>query len=172
MVFLFNTHTHLYSPEYCWEMYSKIYFGLQETLGDEYVVVLRTHYFIVNVLDLSAYQGFVFNASAYDDIAHLYLIADLMITDYSSVFFDYANLRRPILFFMYDIEKYRDALRGFYIDIEEELPGPILMTSDEVIASVIRQLLCLYTGNTVFQIRCPFKIWNNYTYLCHLLTPN
>lgn len=109
---------------------------MQETLGDEYVVVLRTHYFIVNVLDLSAYQGFVFNASTYDDIAHLYLIADLMITDYSSVFFDYANLRRPILFFMYDIEKYRDALRGFYIDIEEELPGPILMTSDEVIATV------------------------------------
>lgn len=109
---------------------------MQKTLGDEYVVVLRTHYFIVNVLDLSAYEGFVFNASTYDDIAHLYLIADLMITDYSSVFFDYANLRRPILFFMYDIEKYRDALRGFYIDIEEELPGPILLTSDEVITSV------------------------------------
>ena len=109
---------------------------MQEILGDEYVVVLRTHYFIVNVLDLSEYKGFVYNASTYDDIAHLYLIADLMITDYSSVFFDYANLRRPVLFFMYDIEKYRDALRGFYIDVEEELPGPILMTSDEVINSI------------------------------------
>lgn len=109
---------------------------MQEVLGDEYVVVLRTHYFIVNVLDLSAYEGFVYNASTYDDIAHLYLIADVMITDYSSVFFDYANLKRPILFFMYDIEKYRDALRGFYIDIEEELPGPILMTSDEVISAI------------------------------------
>lgn len=109
---------------------------MQETLGDEYVVVLRTHYFIVNVLDLSEYEGFVYNASTYNDIAHLYLIADLMITDYSSVFFDYANLKRPILFFMYDIEKYRDALRGFYIDVHEELPGPILMTSDEVISSI------------------------------------
>lgn len=109
---------------------------MQETLGDEYVVVLRTHYFIVNVLDLSAYEGFVYNASTYNDIAHLYLIADVMITDYSSVFFDYANLKRPILFFMYDIEKYRDALRGFYFDIEKELPGPILKTSDEVIASI------------------------------------
>lgn len=109
---------------------------MQDILGDEYVIVLRTHYFIVNVLDLSAYEGFVYNASNYDDIAHLYLIADVMVTDYSSVFFDYANLKRPILFFMYDIEKYRDALRGFYIDIEEELPGPILMTSDEVISSI------------------------------------
>ena len=109
---------------------------MQETLGDEYVVVLRTHYFIVNVLDLSAYEGFVYNASTYNDIAHLYLIADVMITDYSSVFFDDANLKRPILFFMYDIEKYRDALRGFYFDIEKELPGPILKTSDEVIASI------------------------------------
>ena len=109
---------------------------MQEKLSDEYVVVLRTHYFIVNVLDLDAYDGFVFNGSSYNDIAHLYLIADILITDYSSVFFDYANLRRPILFFMYDIEKYRDALRGFYIDVQKELPGPILQTSEEVIRSI------------------------------------
>lgn len=109
---------------------------MQETLGDEYVLVLRTHYYIVNVLDLSEYEGFVYNASTYDDIAHLYLISDVMITDYSSVFFDYANLKRPILFFMYDIEQYRDTLRGFYMDVEEELPGPILLESDEVIESI------------------------------------
>ena len=109
---------------------------MQEKLSDEYVVVLRTHYFIVNVLDLDAYDGFVFNGSSYNDIAHLYLIADILITDYSSVFFDYANLRRPILFFMYDIEKYRDALRGFYIDVQKELPGPILQTSEEVVRSI------------------------------------
>ena len=53
--------------------------------------------------------------------------------DYSSVFFDYANLRRPILFYMYDLEKYRDVLRGFYLDINKDLPGPILTTNDEVV---------------------------------------
>ena len=82
------------------------------------------------------YEGFAYNLSKYDDIARLYLISDVLITDYSSVFFDYANLRRPMLFFTYDLEKYRSVLRGFYIDVEEELPGPMLMTTDEVIGAL------------------------------------
>ncbi len=110
--------------------------ALQQRLGDEYVVLLRTHYFIANALDISGYEGFVYDFSSYDDIAELYLVSDILITDYSSVFFDYANLERPILFFTYDIEKYRDQLRGFYIDMEEELPGPLLYTSDEVIDAI------------------------------------
>lgn len=111
---------------------------LQERLGDEYIVLLRTHYFIANALDISAYKGFVYDFSAHDDIAELYVVSDMLITDYSSVFFDYANLQRPILFFTYDIEKYRDQLRGFYIDMETELPGPLLYTSDEVIEAIER----------------------------------
>src|SRR5699024_5645729 len=67
----------------------------------------------------------------------LYLISDILITDYSSVFFDYANLKRPILFYTYDLEKYRDTLRGFYIDIEKDVPGPLLQTTEEVINAII-----------------------------------
>lgn len=59
----------------------------------------------------------------YNDIAELYLVSDLLITDSSSVFFDYANLKRPILFFTYDLERYRDKLRGFYLDIEKNYRG-------------------------------------------------
>lgn len=109
---------------------------MREELGDEYVVILRTHYFIADFLDLSDFDGFAYNLSKYDDIARLYLISDLLITDYSSVFFDYANLRRPMLFFTYDLEKYRSVLRGFYMDVEEELPGPMLFDTDEIIQSV------------------------------------
>ena len=57
----------------------------------------------------------------------------MLITDYSSVFFDYANLKRPTLFFTYDLEKYRDTLRGFYLDLQTEGPGPIVMNNDEII---------------------------------------
>lgn len=110
---------------------------LQKQLGSQYVIVLRMHYFIANQLDLSKYKGFAYDCSNYDDIADLYLISDLLITDYSSVFFDFANLRRPILFFTYDLEKYRDTLRGFYFDLEEEAPGPLLKTTDQVIKSII-----------------------------------
>ena len=50
----------------------------------------------------------------YDDINDLYIVSDILITDYSSVFFDYAILQRPMLFYMYDMEEYRDVMRGFY----------------------------------------------------------
>lgn len=109
---------------------------MRRELGEEYVVVLRTHYFIVDSLDLSAFEGFAYDAGSYQDIARLYLISDVLITDYSSVFFDFANLKRPMLFFTYDLEKYRSVLRGFYIDMEEELPGPMLFTTEEIIASL------------------------------------
>lgn len=109
---------------------------LQNKLGEEYVVILRMHYFIASQLDISNYQDFVYDFSSYDDIAELYLISDILITDYSSVFFDYAHLKRPILFFTYDLEKYRDTLRGFYIDIEKEVPGPLVKTTSEIIESI------------------------------------
>lgn len=109
---------------------------MQKHLSDDYVVLLRMHYFIANQLDVSKYANFVYDFSSYDDIADLYLVSDILITDYSSVFFDYANLKRPILFYTYDLEKYRDKLRGFYIDIENELPGPLLMNTGEIIDSI------------------------------------
>ena len=52
------------------------------------------------------------------------------------VFFDYANLKRPMLFFTYDLDKYRDVLRGFYIDMEKELPGPLVYSTKEVIDQI------------------------------------
>ena len=109
---------------------------LKEALSDEYIVLVRTHYFISNNLDLSGVEDFAFDVSRYDDIAELYLVADILITDYSSVFFDYANLKRPILYYTYDLEKYENVLRGFYLDIHEEVPGPLLKTTEEVIDSI------------------------------------
>ena len=109
---------------------------LQKEFGDEYVVLLRLHYFVVEKMDLSKYGDFTVNGCDYDDITDLYLVSDILMTDYSSVFFDYANLERPILFFTYDIDKYRDVLRGFYLDMEEDLPGPLLLTNDDVVDAI------------------------------------
>ncbi|MDY3096163.1 CDP-glycerol glycerophosphotransferase family protein, partial [Methanobrevibacter sp.] len=109
---------------------------LKEAISDEYIVLVRTHYFISNNLDLTPYEGFAFDVSSYNDIAELYLISDMLITDYSSVFFDFANLKRPILYYTYDLDKYEGMLRGFYIDIHEEVPGPLLFTTEEVIDSI------------------------------------
>src|SRR5699024_6676735 len=62
--------------------------------------------------------------------------SDILITDYSSVFFDYANLKRPILFYTYDLEKYRNQLRGFYLDFDTEVPGPLLGTPEELLEAI------------------------------------
>ena len=109
---------------------------LKQQLGDEYVVLLRTHHYIADALDVTGLEEFAYNLSKYDDITEIYLISDICITDYSSVFFDYANLKRPMLFYTYDLDKYRDVLRGFYIDTETELPGPLVYTTEEVIDKI------------------------------------
>ncbi len=108
---------------------------LKEVLADEYLVLFRAHYFVANQLDFNKYEGFVLDVSGLDDITPLYTIADLLVTDYSSVFFDYACLKRPMVFYMYDLVEYEDAIRGFYLDTDE-LPGPIVKTEEELITAV------------------------------------
>lgn len=105
---------------------------LKEQLAEDYIILFRAHYLVADNFDFKAYEGFVYNVSDYDDINELYIISDMLITDYSSVFFDYAILRRPMFFYMYDMEEYRDEMRGFYLDISE-LPGPIVTTEEELV---------------------------------------
>lgn len=108
--------------------------------GDNIVVLARMHYLVSESFDFKQYGDFILDVSNYYDIADLYLISDVLITDYSSVFFDYAVLNRPIIFYMYDLEDYRDRLRGFYFDIESEAPGKILKKEDELFAEIDRSL--------------------------------
>lgn len=104
---------------------------LKEKISDKYVIIFRTHYFVSNSFDFEKYKGFIFNMSNHDDVNDCYILSDILITDYSSVFFDYANLKRPELFYMYDLEEYQGKLRDFYFGLDE-LPGPILKTQEEL----------------------------------------
>ena len=105
---------------------------LKEKFSDKYVILFSPHYFVSNSIDLSKYDGFVINVNEkLDDINELYIVSDIIMTDYSSVFFDFANLKRPMLFYMYDIDDYKNNLRDFYLDLEE-LPGPIAKTQEEL----------------------------------------
>jgi CDP-glycerol glycerophosphotransferase len=113
---------------------------LRRELGEDFVILFRAHYLVASQFDFAAYAGFVYDVSSYPDINDLYLAADLLITDYSSVFFDYANLRKPMLFYMYDLAAYRDDIRGFYIDLSE-LPGPIVETEDELVKAIPQQMV-------------------------------
>lgn len=105
--------------------------SLKKKFSKDYVILFSPHYFIANSIDLSKYKGFVFNVARYDEINELYLVSDVIMTDYSSVFFDFANLKRPMLFYMYDFDDYQNNLRDFYISLDE-LPGPIAKTQEEL----------------------------------------
>lgn len=108
---------------------------MENKFGKEYLILFRPHYFIANSFDFDKYKGFVYNVANIDDINELYIISDILITDYSSVFFDYANLKRPMIFFMYDLEHYKNESNGFYIDLNE-LPGPIVETQEDLEKSI------------------------------------
>lgn len=126
-----------YSEKGKYNFASKLDFDMaREALSDEYIFIVKYHYLVSDQIDWSSHKGFVYTFDETKDIAWLYLVSDMMITDYSSVMFDYSLLRRPMLFFAYDLENYKDNLRGFYFDFAEEAPGPISRTTEQLIDDI------------------------------------
>lgn len=107
----------------------------KKKLGEKYVLLIRAHYAVSAALGIQD-NDFVKNVSTYSSINDLYAISDLMISDYSSTYFDFAILDRPMLCFAYDQEEYEEK-RGFYIDMSKELPCRIHKTEDDVIDDIL-----------------------------------
>ncbi|MEV7655180.1 CDP-glycerol glycerophosphotransferase family protein [Streptomyces anulatus] len=103
--------------------------ALARALGPGHTVLVRRHPRVTGgrqdgpgVLDVSGQPG----------AAGLLLVADVLVTDYAGLMFDFALTGRPMLFHTYDLEHYRDTVRGFCLDFETRAPGPLLVTTDEV----------------------------------------
>lgn len=109
---------------------------MRQYFSDDYILILRLHHFSAAGWSGVQNDGFIYEFTHYQSIEDLYIVTDILITDYSSVMFDFAVLDRPMLFYTYDIEEYRDKLRGFNIDIEKEAPGPVLFHSDDIISAI------------------------------------
>jgi CDP-glycerol glycerophosphotransferase len=109
--------------------------ALGDALGDRYVVLLRVHSAVASTVSLPDRPA-LRNVSDRGDVGELLLAADVLVTDYSSVMFDFAPTRKPMLFFTYDLERYRDELRGFYFDFTADAPGPLLKTTAELAAAL------------------------------------
>ena len=98
--------------------------AMRERLGDTYIVLLRLHPAVAaSAPSDPALAGFAYDVSGYGDVNELLLISDVLVTDYSSVIFDFALLKRPMVFFAPDLERY-EAERGFYFDYRTGVPGP------------------------------------------------
>ncbi|WP_406148493.1 CDP-glycerol glycerophosphotransferase family protein [Streptomyces sp. NBC_01012] len=105
----------------------------RKALGDDHVLLVRRHYLVGGSIPSS---DFVRDVSRHPDVAELMLISDVLVTDYSSLMFDFAQTGRPMLFHTYDLEHYRDTLRGFCFDFENRAPGPLITGSAEVVEAL------------------------------------
>lgn len=128
----------LYAPTFRDNNEFKLMFdfeNLYNELSDEYIILLKLHpnisQDIINIDD--KYKDFAFNFSNYGETQELLLASDVLITDYSSIIFDFALTGNPILFYAYDLDLYKDKLRGFYYEYENFIPGPIVKTESDLI---------------------------------------
>jgi CDP-ribitol ribitolphosphotransferase len=107
-------------------------------LGPDTVLLLRMHPFFLNPpIVPDAYSDQIINMTDYPDINDLMQIADILITDYSSVIFEFALLQKPMIFLVNDLQSYK-AERDFYFPYESFVPGPIVSTFEDVIAWIKR----------------------------------
>jgi CDP-glycerol glycerophosphotransferase len=111
---------------------------LAEELGSEWVILARLHHFYDSGLPASAQPANVLDVTAHPSITDLFLAADVLCTDYSSVMFDFANLGRPIVIYAPDWEDYA-ATRGVYFDLLAAPPGPVARTQAELTQNLIRE---------------------------------
>ncbi|MBL3666687.1 CDP-glycerol glycerophosphotransferase family protein [Streptomyces sp. M2CJ-2] len=117
--------------------------ALADRLGEDTVLLVRGHYFHdgsagtaggaspLTSLRRGGRSARIVDVSSYDPVEDLCLAADLLVTDYSSIMFDYANLDRPLVIHADDWEVYRET-RGVYFDLTAEAPGPVARTQEEL----------------------------------------
>lgn len=104
----------------------------RQELGDKYIVMLRTHPYTTKLMNVT-FNDFVLDYTQYPEVNELLIAADVLISDYSSINLDYCIMGKPMICFGYDYDEYKKT-RGFYYDLEKEMPNGVMRTEDEVIS--------------------------------------
>lgn len=107
----------------------------EAVLGQEYLLLVTAHYEVAKLLDELPQNDFVVNAFQYPELNDLIKVADILISDYSSIVFDYSILERPIFCYGYDYDRYSKE-RGFYTDLNELFSHGVLRTEDELLRAI------------------------------------
>lgn len=130
---------------------------LHDRFKDTHVLLLRLHPAVrPEAFDTHAYSDFVVDVSHYSNINHLLVVTDLLISDYSSIPFEFALLEKPMIFYSYDLEAYKKE-RGFWEDYQTQMPGPIVFNTDEIIEVITKD------NFDIKQIRNFSLQWNQYS---------
>ncbi len=104
----------------------------RRALEADHVLLVRGHPLVADRLP-AHHAPFAVDVSTHPDATELLLAADVLVTDYSSLAADFANTGRPMLFLTPDLPHYRDTLRGFTLDFEARVPGPLLTSTEELV---------------------------------------
>lgn len=130
---------------------------LYEKLKDDYVLLIRLHPSVSSTeIKQMAYKDFVFDFSKKASINDMIIVSDYLITDYSSIPFEYAILEKPMIFYPYDLEKYEEN-PGIWARYEEIVPGPVVYHTEDIVR---------YIESNEFDIEKyrSFKLkWNEYS---------
>lgn len=106
--------------------------ALYRMLGDQYRLILRLHPFVKSTMRIpDEARDFVVDASREPDVNEVMLAADILVTDYSSIIFEYALLNRPMAFLAPDLAAY-ERERGFFFDYRSGVPGPVVETTEQL----------------------------------------
>ena len=133
----------LYAPTFrkdesleCYRMdYNAVRKSLEDATGNEWCMLARLHPHLLNKSSELFADGSVTDVTGYDDIQELLLVADVLVTDYSSLMFDYASLMRPCFLYTPDLDNYQRDDRSFYFNLNE-LPFPVCETSEELVRAI------------------------------------
>ncbi|WP_139892151.1 CDP-glycerol glycerophosphotransferase family protein [Bacillus sp. D386] len=107
--------------------------NIYQNLKDDYIFIFKQHPFVKDKWEIpTEYSSFFYDLTEYSEINDLLFISDLLITDYSSVCFEYALLNKPMLFYAPDLEDYTSD-RDFYYDYKEFIPGRLATSQGEMI---------------------------------------
>lgn len=103
---------------------------------DDYIVLLRLHPLISKKIENMKLPKNFINVGSYPNIIYLYLVTDILITDYSSIVFPYMILKKNLIMYPYDFDDYVKLRGGFYLDYKNDLPGEIVYNEEELIDTV------------------------------------
>jgi CDP-ribitol ribitolphosphotransferase len=128
---------------------------LADKLSDEYIIVVNQHFLVKDPPRIpDEFKEFAFDVTGMAKIDDLICVADVCISDYSSLIFEYSLFERPMIFYAYDLDDYFDE-RGFYYNYHDLTPGPVCVNAEEI-ADYIADIDRCFDGDAIREFREKF----------------
>lgn len=152
----------LYAPTFRDESLDSFHLNLDldymyEKLSHQFILIIKLHPAIHKTIDFEKkYSGFVLDFSTYNDVNEILLVTDYLISDYSSIPFEFAILEKPMIFYPYDLEQYISN-KGVWGQYDKIVPGPVVFTTEDIVKLIIDDQFDME------EIRQFSREWNKYS---------